>query len=128
MIEGYFEQVEGVLREFANLQAYTLTRRIYNLQQGYIGGTITFETGYLLEFAEVKDTETDRKLKYRYQCMNEAHELVFRYDNAPHHPEIATFPHHKHTADAVVEAIEPTLRDVLMELAQLDRASAMRDR
>lgn len=128
MIEAYFEQVEGVLREFASLRAYTLTRRIYNLQQGYIGGTITFEAGYRLEFADVKDAETDYKLKYRYQYMNQAGELVFRYDNAPHHPEIPTFPHHKHLVNGVVEAHEPTLRDVLMEIAQLERHSPMLDR
>ena len=88
MIEAYFEQVEGVLREFANLQAYTLTRKVYNLQQGYIGGTITFEIGY--------------------------------------HPEIPTFPHHKHTVNAIVEAHEPTLRDILLEIAQLEHRSAIR--
>jgi hypothetical protein len=83
MIEAYFEQIEGILREFANISSYTLTRRIYNRQQGYIGGTISFETGYRLEFVEVKDTEVTGKLKYRYHCMNERGDLIFRYDNSP---------------------------------------------
>jgi len=93
MIEAYFEEVEGVLQDFPNICSYTLTKRIYNLQQGYIGGTITFDAGWRLEFMEVKDAEVAEKLKYRYQFMDEAHEPVFRYDNTPHHPEIQTFPH-----------------------------------
>jgi hypothetical protein len=123
MIEAYFEEVEGVLQDFPNIRSYTLTKRIYNLQQGYIGGTITFGTGCRLEFAEVKDAEVAGKLKYRYQFMDEVHESVFRYDNAPHHPEIQTFPHHKHTIHSIMEGREPTLRDVLLEIAQLERRS-----
>jgi hypothetical protein len=44
---------------------------------------------------------------------------VFRYDNAPHHPEIATHPHHKHIgpADHVAPADQPTLSQVLDEVA-----------
>ncbi len=123
MIEAYFEQIEDVLREFVNIRSYTLTKRVYNRQQGYIGGTIIFETGLRLEFVEVKDTDIPGKLKYRYQCTNEQHELISRYDNTPHHQETRTFPHHKHTADAIVESHEPTLRDVLLQIAQQERRS-----
>ncbi len=124
MIEAYFEQIEGALREFANIRSYTLTKKVYNRQQGCIDGMIIFETGLRLESVEVKDTDISGKLKYRYQCMNEQPELIFRYDNAPHHPETQTFPHHKHTADAVVESHEPTLHDILLEIAQQERRSA----
>jgi len=27
--------------------------------------------------------------------------MVLRYDNAPHHKELPTFPHHKHEGDKV---------------------------
>ena len=128
MIEAYFEEVEGVLQDFSNIRSYTLTKRIYNLQQGYIGGTITFDAGWRLEFVEVKDAEVAEKLKYRYQFMDEAHEPVFRYDNAPHHPEIQTFPHHKHTINSIMGSREPTLRDVLLEIAQLARRSVAQNR
>lgn len=49
MIEAYFEQTERVLREFTNIRSYTLTRRVYNRQQGYIGGTLSFEASCRLE-------------------------------------------------------------------------------
>jgi hypothetical protein len=33
---------------------------------------------------------------YAYQYLDPQGSQVFRYDDAPHHPEIATHPHHLH--------------------------------
>lgn len=32
--------------------------------------------------------------------------MIVRWDNAPHHPKIKTFPHHKHERKRVVESEE----------------------
>jgi hypothetical protein len=45
--------------------------------------------------------------------------LVFRYDNAPHHPEVATHPHHKHTGTTVVACTPPDISEVLSEIDAL---------
>ena len=34
--------------------------------------------------------------KYRFHWQTETGKLIKRWDNAPHHPEIATFPDHLH--------------------------------
>jgi hypothetical protein len=65
----------------------------------------------------VKDIDLESKVKYRYQYMDEKQELIFRYDNAPHHVKIYTFPHHKHESDGIKACEEPTLFDVLLEIA-----------
>jgi hypothetical protein len=44
---------------------------------------------------------------------------VLRYDSAPHHPDLPTFPHHKHVGNERLPAAEPTLRQVLNEVASL---------
>lgn len=48
-------------------------------------------------------------------------ELIFRYDNAHHHKNIKTYPHHKHDFDKVKESPEPDLEEVLLEIAQIHR-------
>jgi hypothetical protein len=53
--------------------------------------------------------------------MNEEMEQIFRYDNAPHHSEIKTFPHHKHEKEEVKASNEPSLYDVLTEIALIQR-------
>jgi hypothetical protein len=39
------------------------------------------------------------------------------WDNAPHHPEISTFPYHKHEGEQVVSSIRVSVEDVLAQLA-----------
>ena len=48
-------------------------------------------------------------------------QCVFRYDNAPHHPEIVTHPHHKHFGpmDRVAPADQPSLSQILTEAEAL---------
>ena len=121
MIEAYFSQIEAILCEFPTIRSYTLRKKVYNIKQGFISGSIVFENEYMLDFVEVKDAESSAKLKYRYQYMNQHHEVVFRYDNAPHHRQLKTFPHHKHLPQDIEESGEPNLFDVLLEIAQRER-------
>jgi hypothetical protein len=123
MIATYLAQIENVLQAFPDIRAYTLQKKIYNTRQGYIGGTITFGNGHRLDFIEVKDVDVAGKIKYRYQYMDASQEMIFRYDNAPHHRDVRTFPHHKHTMDGVQESTEPSLHDVLLEIASIERHS-----
>jgi hypothetical protein len=52
---------------------------------------------------------------------------MIRWDNAPHHQEIETFPHHMHTTDAIKKSYVITLDDVLKyiknQLKQVDNKS-----
>ncbi|MCX7093950.1 MAG: DUF6516 family protein [Methylobacter sp.] len=121
MIEAYFIQLEQVLQEFPNSRSLSLTKKIYNFNQGYISGSVVFENNCRLDFIEVKNTDTKPKIKYRYHYMDEQQVMVFRYDNAPHHVEVDTFPHHKHEGGDIKSCVEPNLYDVLMEIAQGQR-------
>ncbi|CAN2040009.1 putative Genome sequencing data, contig C327 [Candidatus Magnetomoraceae bacterium gMMP-15] len=125
MIEKYFLQIEHIIQEFPNIRSLSLKKKIYNVKQGFISGSLIFENGYRLDFAEVRNTDVKAKIKYRYQYMKEDMESVFRYDNAPHHPDIKTFPHHKHQADGVKASDEPSFFDVLTEITQRQRKSQM---
>lgn len=87
---------------------------------GRVNGAISFYDGSRLEFREVVAIERYHpvKLLYRYQYVR-AGEAVLRYDNAPHHPDLPTFPHHKHVGNERLPAAEPTLSQVLKEIAAL---------
>ena len=96
MIEAYFTEIEQTIQEFPHIRFLSLTKKIYNATQGYISGSIIFENSHRLDFVEVKNTDYQNKVKYRYHYMNEHQQIIFRYDNAPHHANVSTFPHHKH--------------------------------
>lgn len=57
-------------------------------RQGIIEGRLKFHDGSLLEFDEVIIFRNEQivKLRYAYHYQNKAGEVIFRYDNAPHHP------------------------------------------
>jgi hypothetical protein len=54
--------------------------------------------------------------KYRYHFMDGSDQLIFRYDNAPHHPEVVTFPDHKHLPTGLVESVALHFADVFVEI------------
>ncbi len=117
MIAAYFAVLEQTLQSFPNILRSTLTKKQYNAKQGYISGSIQFDNGCRLEFMELKDIDRTAKVKYRYQYMDQQNACLFRYDNAPHHAEVTIFPHHKHKGEVIEASLEPTLFDVLLEIA-----------
>lgn len=54
--------------------------------------------------------------KYAYYRLTPTGEIIQGWDNAPHHPEIASFPHHLHQENAVYPSQVRSLADVLMLL------------
>ena len=52
-------------------------------------------------------------VKYSYYWLDEANQLIAGWDNAPHHPEIETHPHHLHTSGNVHESDVRDLEAVL---------------
>ncbi len=92
-----------------------------SLHIGIIEGKLLFtdeSSLHFIEFVNVKDTTEVYKYSYHYQDRSGG--LVFRYDMAPHHHKIKTFPHHKHTPSGrVVEAVCPSLVLVLDEIGDI---------
>ncbi|MBC8457202.1 MAG: hypothetical protein H8D67_04300 [Deltaproteobacteria bacterium] len=91
--------------------------------EGYVEGVLYFADKSRLEFTERVEIRSRRPQKqiYRYQYIKSG-ERVFGYDNAPHHPHLLNFPHHKHEGDTVITATEPSLQKVLLEIATLMEA------
>ena len=79
----------------------------------FADGRIVFYDGSILEFTE---TVTPDRFRYRYHYMDVEKNLIFRYDNVPHHREIPSFPDHKHYPTEVVESEAVHLRQVIEEI------------
>ena len=87
----------------------------------YVKGSITIIDSSILEIA-IFAFEFRGSLsidKYRLHYMDNAGQILFRYDNSPHHPEMKTHPHHKHTLDKIVPSKMPSLRDILNEISAI---------
>jgi hypothetical protein len=121
-IDDYFASLERSLRQ---------NRQVSHLQEpftclasddfnGLVRGRVYFWDESFLELYEVVSTELGYpvRISYAYTFLQEG-QCVFRYDNAPHHPEIVTFPHPKHISpqDRLAPSDQPSVSQVLAEIA-----------
>lgn len=120
-IDDYFSGVERGLLQNVRLGSpeqpiLCLASDEYN---GLVRCRIFFYDDSYLDLYEVVSTELGYpvKIHYSYQYVRNG-ERIFRYDNAPHHPEISSFPHHKHigTTDMLSETSEPHLAKIFAEI------------
>jgi hypothetical protein len=64
---------------------------------GLIQATIHFPGAVLLDVVLALECQVGLVwTEYSFNARTEAGEFLFRYDNSPHHPELSSFPHHKH--------------------------------
>lgn len=116
-LHNYLARIEATLYSRQDITVRDLRVEPVSTAVAYIEDRLIFYDGSFLEVEEVlclSDRRID-KVRYRYHYQK-GDRLIFRYDNAPHHPELPTFPHHKHVGDRVEPCQEPDLQDVLREI------------
>ncbi len=118
LIEAYFQEIEQAVTQSPIVIDSRISTDKRSLYIGFVEGEVAFMDGsklHFMEFVNVKIAVNRYKYSFHYQDATGG--LVFRYDMAPHHREISTFPHHKHLADGrVVEAMLPSISDILEEI------------
>lgn len=92
-----FEVVE--FREWAEGFYYRLAVRLHD--------------GSLLHAREFFSAD-ERHYSFHWQTAEGA--LIVRWDDAPHHRELETFPYHVHEGEAVKQSLPVSLREVLAEI------------
>lgn len=120
-VDDYFAAIERGLRQNVHIgrietPVTCLASDDYN---GLIRCRVVFWDASYPDIYEVVSTELGYPVRvhYAYTYVREG-KRAFRYDNAPHHPEIVTHPHHKHigSADRLAPADQPSLSQVLAEV------------
>ena len=109
--------IEDAIQRSPVVAAYTMETVQLSLNTGFVEGEITFIDDSRLAFFEFLQRlgATGKREKYRYHFMDANARLIFRYDDAPHHPALATYPHHKHLPTGLAESPAPDFVDVIVE-------------
>ena len=121
-IDDYFASLERSLTQnpLVSRLAETFTCPASDDHNGLVRGRVFFWDDSFLDLYEVISTELGYPIRvsYAYTYLREGRR-IFRYDNAPHHPEIITYPHHKHIGpqDRLAPADQPSLSQVMAEVA-----------
>jgi len=119
-ITRYLENI----RQLLDQTPYILSKSLEYEDRGgvalLIKGKIIFDNLSELHFREIVSftiADLPDKIAYSYHYQDKEKVLIFRYDNAEHHPEISSYPHHKHIPKSNIEASkEMFLAEVLFEI------------
>lgn len=121
MLTRYLYRLYDTITSRGDITIEHLDLDVQSKWSGVIEGRLRFYDGSLLEFDEgvLLRGRQIIKQRYNYHYQNSADELIFRYDNAPHHPHIPTYPHHKHVGSKVEPALPPDFNEVLHEIERI---------
>ncbi len=65
-----------------------------------------------------REFSSPKERNYSFHWMNKNKELITRWDNAPYHTQVKTFPHHKHEKKTISESQEITLKEVIQYIEE----------
>jgi hypothetical protein len=99
IIADYLNAVKERLLTDPSVRSFHITRERTTLTDGYIRARLVLSDESLLEFSEYVQAAPEGQVNvvtYSYHWADEQGELIRRWDNTPHFPELAGFPHHVH--------------------------------
>jgi hypothetical protein len=83
---------------------------------GFIQGSLEFVEGSRLFFKEYVDLqESIEKLSYSFHYQDRSNNLIFRYDNANHKPDLG-YIDHKHIKNKIIPSEVPNIEKVILEI------------
>jgi len=98
-IAKYLASVKERLLTDPLVSSFQIVRQRITLTDGHLRVRLTLTDGSLLEFSEYVQRSPDGQINvvtYSYHWANARDDLILRWDNAPHFPDLPGFPHHIH--------------------------------
>jgi hypothetical protein len=117
LIEAHLNIVEQALDQMSGIRVDRYLEEALTPQRMNLRIRIRFANGNLLEVNEALQVESAILVwvDYRYHYQDAQNQLIFRYDNTPHFPDLPSFPHHKHLPSQVIACTRPKLIQVFQE-------------
>ncbi len=122
VIQKFVEHIEKLISSNPVVLSSSIQKHIGPANKSvYLKGLLVFIDSSSLDMAifASKSGKAVSIEKYRFHYRNKNSQMVFRYDNAPHHPELSSFPDHKHTGGHTLPSSSPDLKDVLNEITAI---------
>ncbi len=97
--EQYIKAIKTKLLISPVVASFSITSERTLADRGYFRARLRLSNGDFLEVSEFFSVQTGGCVtqEYRYQWMNASQgQLIKRWDNAEHFPDVPNFPHHIH--------------------------------
>ncbi len=122
-ISEYFKAIKTHLLAELLVENFQIVKERSAESDGHIRVRMTLSGNYPMEFSEyvqLLPNGSIRVITYSYHCADTDGNLIVRWDNAPHFPDLPGFPHHRHIgASGTAESGEPMdIFSVLKDIRQ----------
>lgn len=115
-IRRYFDELQLYLVINPIVESVEVISEKIGEKEGYLRVIIGLPDDSVIHcFEYVLFDESIGISKYSFHWQDAAGNLICRWDNAPHHPELDNFSYHVHTKDKVSASSEMDIRKVLSE-------------
>jgi len=116
-----FGRIIGILEENPIVADYEIHQLVEERSASFLRVNVTILDGSHLFIKELLFPDGSN---YSYHWQSADGRLLIRWDNAPHHPEIATYPDHKHVGEEVFSSNRISVEEVLSTItAQVETCS-----
>ncbi len=97
----YLAHIRALIVSHPRIVHWTVIREEALGRSGLFRYRLSLDDGSTLEMFERFEVVGERVevTKYSFHWQDASGRLRKRWDNAPHHPEVSTFPHHLHDGD-----------------------------
>lgn len=121
--DDYLAWIKSVILLCPVVINLTIVREETQSEQGLWRYRLVLKNNSLLELFEFFSIESEQinVVKYSYHWQTDNGKLVKRWDNAAHHPEISTYPHHLHdgSEDCVLDYDHLDIQQILKIVTEL---------
>ena len=98
-IDEYLDSVKERLLTDKAVSSLHIIRERVTTMDGHLRARLTLSDDSQIEFSEYVQRSPEGEIRvvtYSYHWANASGNLIQRWDNTPHHPDLAGFPHHIH--------------------------------
>ncbi len=119
LLNTYQNNIIAVIQKYVDngyILSFNLSVDARSNYIGFIQGSLEFLQGSRLFFREYVDLqEAIEKLSYSFHYQDQGNNLIFRYDNAQHKPDLG-YLEHKHIKDKIISSEIPDIDQVILEI------------
>ena len=119
LLNTYQNNIVSIIQKYVNngyILSFNFSVEARSDYIGFIQGSLEFLQGSRLFFRQYVDLqESIEKLSYSFHYQDQENNLIFRYDNAQHKPDLG-YVEHKHIKDKIIPSKIPDIEQVILEI------------
>lgn len=116
LVEGYLQRISRLVEDIPNAEVEFYVEQLLSTMRANLRFKLRWSEDAFLEVSEAIELRGDSLIWLSYRYHFQSVDLLLRYDDAPHHPELATHPEHRHQGTGVGAGRHPDLEVFLQEV------------